>query len=131
MRWIDEIASKPPAPAPCRAATIIAAPRIGRIVNTPGHRDSGKGERMQPATSVQPRTAIITAIIGVSNHEALAGFLAEFLAGLSDRRCNSAMAINPPANGSQALAGKAKKDEPVASFWLSHKHHASDSAATT
>src|SRR6266852_6531116 len=111
MRWIDEIASRPPALVSCRAATIIAAPRIGRIVNTPGHRDSGKGERMQPTTSVQPRTAII----GVSNHEALARFLAEFLAGLWDRRCNSAMAINPPANGSQALAGKAKKDEPVAS----------------
>src|ERR1700747_3189186 len=119
MRWIDEIASRPPAPAPCRAPTIIAAPRIGGMVSTPGHRDSGKGERMQPATSVQPRTAIITAIIRVSHHEALARFLANFLAGLSDRRCNSAMATNPPANGSQALAGSAKKDEPVASFWRS------------
>ena len=28
---------------PCRAATIMAAPRIGRIVSMPGHRASGKG----------------------------------------------------------------------------------------
>ena len=35
--------SRLPSPAPCRAATTMAAPRIGRIVSMPGHRASGRG----------------------------------------------------------------------------------------
>jgi hypothetical protein len=74
---------------------------------------------MQPATSAQPRTAIIH----VSSHE---GFEAP-----SNRRRISVAAINPPTNGSQALARKEKKDDPMVSLWLFHKHHARDRAATT
>ena len=72
---------------------------------------------MQPATSTQPATAII----GDCSHEGSAI--------PSDRRRISAAAINPPANGSQALARNEKKDDPIASCWLVHKHQAKDMAA--
>src|SRR6478735_1663882 len=72
---------------------------------------------MQAATSTQPATATI----GVCSHEGSAI--------LSDRRRISAAAINPPANGSQALARNEKKDDPMASCWLAHKHHAKDRTA--
>src|SRR2546430_15101680 len=47
----------------------------------------------------------------------------------SDRRLISAAAIKPPANGSHALACSKKKEYPVASCWLAHRHHARDKAA--
>ena len=74
---------------------------------------------MQPATSTQPAIAMI----GDSSHEGSAI--------PSDRRRISAAAINPPANGSQVLACREKKDDPVASCRLAHRHHANDRAAKT
>src|SRR5258705_9803293 len=74
---------------------------------------------MQAATNAQPATATLL----VSSHGG--GAVA------SHRRRISAAAINPPANGSQALACREKKDDPVASCWLAHRHHANDRTAKT
>jgi hypothetical protein len=74
---------------------------------------------MTPATRTQPATATID----VSSHEAFEA--------PSDLRRISAAAINPPANGSQALARKEKNADPIASCWFSQKHHANDRAATS
>src|SRR2546423_11302631 len=72
---------------------------------------------MQAATSAQPATATLL----VSSHDG--GTVP------SDRRLISAAAIKPPANGSHALACSKKKEYPVASCWLAHRHHARDKAA--
>src|ERR1700753_2130486 len=74
---------------------------------------------MQPTTNTQPSTATK----GVVIHEGRATPLT--------RRRNSAAAIKPPANGSQARARNEKKADCIASCWLCHRHQIKERAAMT